>query len=125
MSYDPDRLNRDLRQVRNRFEEERRYQQRIDNVDRIAEGLRGRRETAGGAQGAVTSPVVWFFGLIGALMGVAIRPFGMDGFFGAVFGFIVAGMAAGYLSESEKGRVVLWIAGLGVVGLGVVAVLLA
>lgn len=125
MAYDPDHINRDIRRVRDQFEQERRYQQRIDNVDRIAEALRNRREPSASGGGIGASPVVWFFGLVGALLGAAVQPFGTDWFFGGFAGFVGAGMGAGFLSKSERGQAVLWIAGLGIVAFVVLVIILA
>ena len=70
--------------------------------------------------GAKTKPVVWLFGILGALYGGVLQPFGTDWFVGAVLGFVGAGMAAGFLNESRIGRIVL-----GVIGFALVAIIAA
>ena len=58
------------------------------------------------------SPVVFYFGTMGALFGGLLRPTSMHWLFGAFFGFLIAGVAAGYMSESPRGRTILTIIGL-------------
>lgn len=75
--------------------------------------------------GEKTKPVVWFFGVFGALFGGVLQPWGMDWFFGAVFGFIAAGMAAGFMSESLIGRIILGIIGFSLVALMAAAIVMS
>lgn len=123
--HDPDHINRQLREVRDRAEQARRYQQRVDNIARVAEAWKGRGKEAAPGPGGATSPVVWFFGLFGALFGGVLQPFGTDWFIGGFFGFVAAGISAGYLAKSSKGQAVLWVVGLALVLLIVVAIVRA
>ncbi len=61
---------------------------------------------------ATTKPVVWFFGILGALYAGVLQPLSAaDWFVNAVLGFVGAGMAAGFMSESSIGRIILGIIG--------------
>ena len=73
--------------------------------------------TSGGSK-AGAHPLVWFFGLNGALFFGVLKPLTFaDGFMNAFVGFISMGMAAGYLRERTWGKAVLWVVGLGIVAL--------
>lgn len=64
-------------------------------------------ETSGARGGA--HPVIWFFGLVGAFFCGIAKPLSFAAWFiNAVFGFVVPGIAAGYLKERSWGKVVLW-----------------
>lgn len=56
--------------------------------------------------------MVFYFGAMGALFGGMLRPASIHWIFGAFFGFLIAGVAAGYMSESPRGRTILTIVGL-------------
>jgi hypothetical protein len=72
-----------------------------------------------------TKPVVWFFGIFGALFGGVLQPWGADWFVGAVLGFVGAGMAAGFMSEFRIGRIVLGIVGFALVALVVAGIVMS
>ena len=71
-------------------------------------------------------PVVWFFGLVGALFAGVLKPLGnADWFVNAVLGFVVVGMAAGYLKGRTYGRIILAILGLGILALFALTIYMA
>jgi hypothetical protein len=97
-----------LRDQQQRQHEEFMKQQN-DHFDRL-----GHRNTQRDPQPRGGAPfVVWFFGGIGALFG----GLNWGWFFGGVLGFLIGGFLGGYLSQRRWGRVLLWIVGLGFVGL--------
>lgn len=80
-------------------------------------------EPSGG--GASTPTVVWIFGFIGAFVFLALKGDDTKWYNAVVFGFIIVGMAAGFLSTTHIGRIILLITGLGFAALMVAAILMA
>jgi hypothetical protein len=101
-----------LRDQQTRQHEEYMKQQN-DHFDR----LRDRNDQRDPQSSGGAPFVVWFFGGIGALFGGLNPPLNWDWFFGGVLGFLIGGFLGGYLSHRSWGRVLLWIVGLGFVGL--------
>lgn len=65
-----------------------------------------------------THPVVWFFGLTGAVFAGVLKPVTVaDWFVNAVLGFVVVGMLAGFLWTYRFGRIILAVFGLGIAAL--------
>ncbi|MGE0625965.1 MAG: hypothetical protein AB7I04_09655 [Pseudomonadales bacterium] len=94
--------------------------------ERHWQAVRDKDKAQGGsAAGSHTSPVVLFFGLIGAFFFGVNPPWNFDWFFGAFFGFIVCGIGAVLLTKSAAGRTILWIVGLGFVALMTIAIMRA
>lgn len=72
-----------------------------------------------------TKPVVWFFGIFGALYAGVLQPLDTDWFVNAVLGFVGAGMAAGFMSESRIGRIILSIVGFALVAIIVAGIVMS
>lgn len=66
---------------------------------------------------AKTHPIVWFFGLNGALFAAVLKPLNADWFVNGVLGFVVVGMAAGFLMGRTYGKIILAVLGLGILTL--------
>ena len=64
------------------------------------------------SSGAEASPVVWFFGILGALMGAGYSASqGSAWFVGAFFGFVIGGFLGGLFSLFKIGRIILALIG--------------
>ncbi|MCA9320663.1 MAG: hypothetical protein KDB53_08010 [Planctomycetes bacterium] len=112
--------NRGLKELRDRQESERRLQQRIDGAQRAADSMKKREGEV--APSGDFDVVAVFFGLIGALFGGVLKPFGFGGFMGAFLGFLSVGIGAGVMKKYAWGRAVLWVVGLGFVAMMIYAI---
>ena len=108
-----DRENQERQQQR---EGDRRYKERMDQWDHF-HGKSNKPTTNPKNIFASAKPVVWFFGLVGAVMGAGYSVSQESAWYiGAFSGFVAGGFLGGLLSLFRIGRIILVLIGVALVG---------